>query len=346
MHDVAALAKVSLKTVSRVVNQEPGVSPDLALRVNQAAAQLDYRPNLAASSLRRTDGRTATIGLLLEDVSNPFSSTMHRAIEDAARARGIAVLASSLDEDPERERQLIRAFVSRRVDGLAIVPAASDHSYLANERRAGLAIVFIDRPPSFLDADTVLAANRGGALGGVGHLLQQGHRRIAFLGDMRSISTAQERFAGYRDALEAAGLAEDDRLIRHDLHSIDAAVAAVTDLLSGAPGDSPTALFASQNLLTVGALRALRRLGLQQRVALVGFDEVMLGDLLEPGLTVVAQDPTAMGAAASDLLFRRMDGDTGPTQRRVIPTSLIVRGSGEIPPPRYGSPDEYAVAAG
>ncbi len=332
MHDVAALAKVSLKTVSRVVNQEPGVSPDLVLRVNQAAARLDYRPNLAASSLRRTGGRTATIGLLLEDVGNPFSSTVHRAIEDAARARGVAVLASSLDEDPDREQALIRAFVSRRVDGLAIVPAASDHSYLVNELRAGLALVFIDRAPSFLDADAVLAANREGSRDGVRHLIEHGHRRVAYLGDMRSISTAQERFTGYRDALRAASIPEEERLIRHGLRSIEAAEAAVTELLSGPPGEAPTALFASQNLVTIGALRVLRRLRLQHRVAVVGFDEVMLGDLLEPGLTVVAQDPAAMGAAASELLFRRMDGDTGPTQIRVIPTRLIVRGSGEIAP--------------
>ena len=238
MHDVAALAKVSLKTVSRVVNQEPGVSPDLVLRVNQAAAQLDYRPNLAASSLRRTDGRTATIGLLLEDVGNPFSSAVHRAIENAARARGVAVFASSLDEDPEREHQLIRAFVSRRVDGLVIVPAAVDHSYLVNERRAGLALVFIDRPPSFLDADTVLAANGEGARDGVRHLLEQGHRRVAFLGDMRSISTARERFAGYRDALRDASIVEDARLVRHGLRSMEAAVAAVTGAAVGSAGSA------------------------------------------------------------------------------------------------------------
>jgi LacI family transcriptional regulator len=330
MHDVAALAKVSLKTVSRVVNQEPGVSPDLVLRVNQAAARLDYRPNLAASSLRRTGGRTATIGLLLEDVGNPFSSTVHRAIEDAARARGVAVLASSLDEDPDREQALIRAFVSRRVDGLAIVPAASDHSYLVNELRAGLALVFIDRAPSFLDADAVLASNREGSRDGVRHLIEHGHRRVAYLGDMRSISTAHERFLGYRDALRAASIPQEERLIRHGLRSIEAAESAVRELLSGPPGEAPTALFASQNLVTIGALRVLRQLRLQHRVAVVGFDEVMLGDLLEPGLTVVAQDPAAMGAAASELLFRRMDGDTGPTQIRVIPTRLIVRGSGEI----------------
>jgi LacI family transcriptional regulator len=336
MHDVAALARVSLKTVSRVINHEPGVSPELARRVQQAATQLDYRPNLAARSLRQAGGRTATIGLLLEDVGNPFSSGIHRAIEDAARARGVAVMASSLDEDPAREQELVRNFVSRRVDGLAIVPAAPDHSYLVNERRAGLAVVFVDRPPGYLDADTVLAANREGARDGVRHLVAQGHRRIAFLGDMRSISTARDRSAGYRDALREASIPIDERLIRSDLHSIDAARAAVEELLAMPARAAPTALFASQNLVTVGALRALRALGLEQRVALVGFDDVMLGDLLQPGLTAVAQDPTAMGTAAAELLFRRMDGDSGVTRRVVIPTRLIERGSGEIPPPRHG----------
>ena len=118
MQDVAALAGVSLKTVSRVVNGEPGVSGDLVGRVERAVNQLDYQHNLAASSLRRSDRKTATIGLLLEDVANPFSSAIHRVIEDASHDRGIAVLAGSLDEDPERERRLVAAFVSRRVDGL------------------------------------------------------------------------------------------------------------------------------------------------------------------------------------------------------------------------------------
>jgi len=332
MHDVAALAGVSLKTVSRVVNQEPGVSRDRVLRVDRAAAQLDYRPNLAASSLRRANGRTATIGLLLEDVANPFSSSVHRAIEDAARQRGVAVLASSLDEDPDRERQLTRALVSRRVDGLIIVPAGPDQSYLLSERRAGLALVFVDRPPSFLEADTVLAANREGARTGVRHLLERGHRRVAYLGDLLSISTARDRFAGYQEALRDAAVAEDERLIRHELHSVEAAEVATRELLSREPGVAPTALFTSQNLVTIGAIKALRGMGRQRSVALLGFDELILGDLLEPGLTVVAQDPVAIGAAASELLFRRLDGDGSPTQLRVIPTRLIIRGSGEIAP--------------
>src|SRR2546430_12260589 len=149
MRDVAAVAKVSIKTVSRVVNGESGVSPRLAKRVIAASQRLNYRRNLTASSLRRSDGRSATIGVVLEDVANPFSSALHRAIEDVAVERGVLVLAGSSDEDENRERRLISAFASRRVDGLVIQPATHDHSFLISERKAGTAIVFVDRPPAF-----------------------------------------------------------------------------------------------------------------------------------------------------------------------------------------------------
>ena len=147
MRQVAALAKVSIKTVSRVVNREPGVSPRLAKRVLAATERLSYRHNLTASSLRRSDGRSATIGVVLEDVANPFSSALHRSIEDVAVGRDVLVLAGSSDEDGERERKLVSAFASRRVDGLVIQPSSHDHSYLLRERRAGTPVVFVDRPP-------------------------------------------------------------------------------------------------------------------------------------------------------------------------------------------------------
>jgi LacI family transcriptional regulator len=330
MRDVAALAGVGLKTVSRVVNGEPGVSDALVGRVRRAADQLDYLPNLAASNLRRSSGKTATIGLLLENVGNPFSSALHRAIEMVARGRGIEVFSGSVDEDPERERRLAATFAARRVDGLIIVPAGHDQSYLLNDRRAGIAMVFVDRPAALLDADSVVSDNRGGAETGTLHLLAQGHRRIAFLGDLATIHTAAERFAGYARAIETTGGRVDARLVRHDLRSIEAAEAATTELLWGE--DRPTAIFASQNLVAVGAIRALRGAGLQRRVALVGFDDVLLADLLEPPVTVVAQDPTEMGALAARLLFARLDGEAGPSAHHVVPTRLIPRGSGEIAP--------------
>src|SRR5207245_4370570 len=153
MLDVAAVAGVGLKTVSRVVNGEPGVSPALEERVTRAIEQLDYRRDANASMLRRLGGKTQTIGLVLEDVSNPFSSALHRAIEDSARARNVLVFAGSCDEDPRRERELIGSFRDRRVDGIIVVPASHDHTYLYVEQRAGTALVFPDRPAGPLDAD-------------------------------------------------------------------------------------------------------------------------------------------------------------------------------------------------
>jgi LacI family transcriptional regulator len=329
MRDVAALARVSLKTVSRVINGETTVAPELAVRVQRAAATLDYRPNLTARSLRSSDGRTRTIGVLLENVANPFSSALHRAVEDLARARGVAVFAGSVDEDPERERELALALVARRVDGLIIAPTGDDQSYLANERRAGLSLVFADRPPGLLRADTVVSDNTVGAQIAVKHLIAHGHARIAFLGDLRQIPTAADRFTGYSDALTVSSIDVDEELVRFDLHSVDVAEAATRSLMLG---PKPTALFATQNMITIGVLRALRELRLSDRIALVGFDDFLLADMLQPAVTVVAQNPAAIGAAACAMLFQRMDGDTSPPQTQTIPTRLIARGSGEIPP--------------
>jgi LacI family transcriptional regulator len=330
MLDVAALAGVGLKTVSRVVNAEPGVSPELEAKVRRAIEQLNYRRDANASMLRRLGGKTQTIGLVLEDVSNPFSSALHRAIEDAARERGVLVFAGSCDEDPDRERELIGSFRERRVDGLIIVPASQNHGYLYEDRRTGTGLVFLDRPAAHFDADSVVSDNRGGAVAATDHLLAYGHTRIGFLGDLLSISTARERLAGYLQAIERAGIARDDRLIRTDLRDPDAAASAVAEMLT--VPEPPTAVFTAQNLLTIGGVHALRNAGLQRRVALIGFDDVSLADMVDPAISVVAQDPQALGRAAAELLFGRLDGDDSDAVHRVIPVSLIARGSGEIPP--------------
>ena len=330
MRDVAALAGVSLKTVSRVVNREPGVSGELTSQVLDAVRLLGYRPNMTASSLRRADKKTATIGLLLEDVANPFSSALHRAIEDVAARRGTMVFAASSDEDAGREAEVLHAFAVRRVDGLILVPANHDLTELAHERRLGRPIVFVDRRAALRDADTVTVDNRTGIAGAVGHLAAHGHRRIAYLGDLRSIWTAGERYLGYAQGLTAEGIRLDSRLERQDVHGVDAAEAAVLELLGS--DETPTALLTGQNLITIGAIRALQRLGLQRRVALVGFDDFLLADLLDPPVSVVAQDAAVLGRTAAELLFARLDGDRSPFRNVVVPTRLIPRGSGEIPP--------------
>jgi LacI family transcriptional regulator, galactose operon repressor len=328
MRDVAQLADVSLKTVSRVVNDEPGVSAALAVRVRRAIDELGFRPHPGARLLR-TDGRTSAIALLLEDVANPFSAAVQRAVENEARERGVVVFSASIDEDPARERALAREFGGRRADGLLLAPAGDDQSYLTDELPAGTPVVCVDREANNLAVDSVITTNALGAAEGVRHLAAAGHRRIAFLGDRRSIRTAEHRYEGYRDALVSLGLPLDPGLVVHDLRDSADADGAVTALL--ARPDPPTALFTAQNLITIGAVRALRRLGAEWSVALVGFDDVLLADLLSPGVTVVAQNPAAIGRTAANLLFARIGGDTSPPGVRLVPTTLIRRGSGELP---------------
>jgi len=313
MRDVAALAGVSFKTVSRVVNTEPGVSTALRERVQAAVEQLHYRHNLAASNLRRTAPRTL------------------RALENRLRERGIAVLAASLDEEPDRERDLVRDLVARRVDGLVLMPATVSQEYLVSERRAGLPTVFIDRRPRGVDADSVTVDNQLGAQLATRHLLAHGHRRIAFISDLVAIETAEQRLRGFSQSMLDAGLGDGTGLARLDVRSADAARAAVTALLAGP--DPPTAVFAGRNDLAVGAVRALRVAGLSHRVALVGFDDFPLADVLEPALTVVRQDLRRIGDEVGRLLFNRLDGDTSPAVHVVLDPTLVVRGSGEIAPP-------------
>ena len=330
MREVAAVAGVSLSTVSRVVNGGDGVRADLVVRVRDAVELLGYRHNLTASTLRRADRQSASIGLIFEDVSNPFFGAVHRGVEDAARSRGVLTLVGSSDEEPEREIELAEAFSARGVDGLIVATAVADSSYLARERAAGVALAFVDRPPSFLDADTVVSDNYGGARDAVEHLLRAGHRRIGFLSDRPDVYTASERLRGYRETLARHEVPEDLDLVRHpQFRGVDA-YQTTCGLLGG--NDPPTALFTGQNLITIGAVRALHDLRLQHSVAMVSFDDIVLADAVEPGLTAVAQDPTGLGRAAAELLFDRLDGFDGPSRRVVLPTTLIQRGSGELSP--------------
>ncbi|GAA3840399.1 LacI family DNA-binding transcriptional regulator [Sphaerisporangium flaviroseum] len=355
MNDVATTAGVALKTVSRVVNDEPGVNAATAERVRQAIDLLGYRRNDGARVLRR--GRTASIGLIIEDVADPFYSGLSRAVEDVALRNDCLVFTGSSGEDPQRERKLVLAFCARRVDGLVIVPAGSDHGYLAPELSAGIHAVFADRPAGAgLDVDTVLCDNAGGARSGVAHLIAHGHRRIAFLGDSAAIFTAAERFRGYRQALEAAGLPYDESLVAMGTPEQARVQADLGRLI--ALDDPPTALFTGNGRTTVTTLRALEALrattgplddhGATVRplgapgprslypagldLAIVGFDDFELADMLTPAITVIAQDAAGLGRTSAELLFRRLSGDDPPAQRVQLPTHLIPRGSGELPP--------------
>jgi LacI family transcriptional regulator len=327
MSDVARAAGVSLKTVSRVVNREPGVSPKVCERVAAAIEELGFRRNETARALRQGQV-TRTLGLVIEDMANPFYFGIMRGVEEAARRRGLLVIAASSDESGERERELTLALCERRVDGLILVPAADDHAYLVPEMRLGVRVVFLDRPPRGIEADTVLVDNVGGADAATSHLLEQGHRRVAMVGDTPTLYTAVQRLEGYRQALERYGVPFDERLVRLGRHDVAAAERAAEELLSLA--DPPTAVFAGNNRSTIGVLRASARDG--RRIALVGFDDFELAELLPVPVTVVAADSVELGRWAADLLLERLDGGDGHPKTVVLPTTLVRRGSGEIAP--------------
>jgi LacI family transcriptional regulator len=321
MVDVAQRAGVSIKTVSRVVNNAPHVQQDLVDRVLTAVAELGFRRNGIAQTLR--SGRTtSTIGLVIEEIGNPFYSTIASAVAEVAGGHDTMLITASSEEDPQREQHLLLDLCSRRVDGLLVVPAGFDHGFLRVEVEMGLPVVFLDRPAGGLRADTVLLDNRGGARSGVRHLLGQGHRRIAVLFDSLAVYTMRERVDGACGAMADAGIAPDPALVRDRVADPDSAARTVAELLDSA--DPPTAFFSTNNRITVGMVQELWRRG--SDAALVGFDDFELSHLMPRPLTVVGYDTREFGRQAAQLLFRRIGGDRSRPTTTVLPTHLMERG--------------------
>ncbi|HJD79978.1 LacI family DNA-binding transcriptional regulator [Kitasatospora aureofaciens] len=329
LHDVAQEVGVSAKTVSRVLNGDGPTSAQTREKVLAAVERLGFQPNLMARNIR-TGGPDTTVGLIIPDMGNPFFGTVARGIEDAIRERGLTLLMGSSADDPDRERALITTFLARRVSALMVAPTArADHAHLRTARSSGMPVVFLDRPGAGLTADCVVSSNRDGGREGTAHLIAGRHRRIAFIGDRPvGLFTRRERLAGYREALEAAGLPYDRSLVVDGHTQAEAAEATVRLLRRAEP---PTAILAANNLSAMGTVLGLARAG-RRDIALVSFDDLPFAEVLEPAITAVAQDPAAIGAAAAELALARLDGDRTRARTVTVPTRLIVRGSGELPP--------------
>ena len=325
-HDVAHLAGVSQKTVSRVMNKDERVTPATRQAVQEAAAQLGYRLNAVARQLR-PGARTHSIGLVVGDVGNPWSATLMRAVETAGGRGGYLLITGSSRDDPQREQEIASQLLSRRVDGMLVIPSSADHSYLARDVSAGNPVVFLDRPGEGLPADCVLARHRQSACEGVRHLLHYGHRRIAFVGAGQSVAfAARERYLGYVDALAEAGVQPLQDYIRLGPLTVEEAATEVRALRELAT--PPTAIFSANNRMTVGVVRALGSdLG---GVAVVGFDDLELADSLKVPLTVIDHSATALGLAGVKVLMDRLSNPDAPFVRQYIETRLIPRRSREI----------------
>ncbi|AUY53088.1 LacI family DNA-binding transcriptional regulator [Streptomyces sp. CB01881] len=329
LNDVAREVGVSAKTVSRVLNGDGPTSRETREKVMAAVEKLGFQPNLMARNIR-VGGPDSTVGLIIPDMGNPFFGSVAGGIESVVRERGLTLLMGSCADDPDRERALITTFLARRVSALMVVPTAgADHAHLRTARAGGMPVVFIDRPGAGLTADSVVSSNRDGAREGTAHLIAAGHRRIAFVGDRpATLYTRRERLAGYREALDAAHLPYDRTLVLDGHTEAEAADAVQRALRDPQP---PTAILAANNFAAMGTVLGTTRAG-RRDVALVSFDDLPFAEVLEPAITTVAQDPAAIGTAAAEIALARLDGDRTRARTVTVPTRLIPRGSGELPP--------------
>jgi LacI family transcriptional regulator len=335
LSDVASLAGVSIKTVSRVVNHEPTVSAKTAKRVRDAVQVLGYRPNPLARSLRT--GRDEAVGLVVERIGDPFFASMTEAVEEAAREAGLFLIIASAGESAAQERAVISGLLHRSVGGLIARPS---HLDFAKERfpigAGGVPIVLVDRPSGntqvdSLLADSVLVDNRATARRATAHLISHGHRRIAFVGTALDRLPLRWRLEGYRAALADAGIVYDgDLVVSHERFAREH-----PPFLTGVLGlmDPATAVLSANAVASLDVVSELHGAA-RTDVAFVGFDDFPMAGFLTPAVTVARQDPALMGRTAMALLLQRIRGDASPPKRVVLPTTFVERGSGEIPPPK------------
>ncbi len=326
IRDVAKRAGVSAITVSRVINNSGSVSSITREQVRRAIQELHYVPNSLARNLRSR--QTHTLALVVSDITNPFWTTLARGVEDTAARNGFHVILCNTDEDPTKQANYIDLLLQRQVDGILLAPTANDPLSLTTLKRQNVPCVLIDRRVDSFKADLVTSDNREGARQLTRHLIQLGHRHIAMVSGPDSISTARERIEGYCQALQENGIPVVEALIRRGGYKEDSGRQLVCELLAVEP--RPTALFAANNSLAVGALQALHEAGLQvpDDIALVCFDDIPQASSIYPFLTVVAQRPYEMGATAAQLLMERLASQKHRKVREIIlDTQLVIRKS-------------------
>jgi LacI family transcriptional regulator, galactose operon repressor len=320
MRDVAARARVSAKTVSRVFNDDPHVLPETRARVAEALRELGYVPNAMARTFRT--GRASVLGVAVPDLADPFFAAITKAVEQVAARADMAVVVSSLGYEAEREAEALGSLLRRSLSGLVMAPTGHDHRHL-QPWAARFPVVFVDRPPRGLRADAFTGDDRDGARTATGHLISRGHRAIAFVGDTPRMPTTAARLAGYRSALADAGLAAAGDLVAFG--AVDPGSAAeVVGRLAGA-ATPPTALFSADARTTMTLVPALAG----RTWAVVGFGDFPMAAMLSPALTVVDQDPATLGRLAAERVVQRLDAPPGRRFRRhtVLPVRLLERRS-------------------
>jgi LacI family transcriptional regulator len=324
--DVANAAGVSLRTASRVLNDDPRVAPVTRQRVQAAMLDLRFEPDAMARSLRA--GTDTTIGFVVESISDPFFAEVIDAVELEMSRHGRSVLVTSTRRDPAWERDVIARMVQRRVAGLLLCPTGDDHAWL-DPRVPRVPRVLVDRPAPGLSADLVEIDDHRAAFGAVAHLIAHGHRRIAYIGDTPAIPTSGARLRGYRDALARYQVEADENLVNTACPTSRAAADAVSALLGGSR--PPTAILSATTRASLGVVPALHSAG-RTDIGLVSFGDFPMADSLRPAVTVVDHPGHEVGRVAAARLLARLGQPDLPVERIQVPARLIERGSGEQRP--------------
>jgi len=320
MSEVARRAGVSVTTVSHVINDTRRVDPETRRRVEEAIADLEYRRNTVARALA---GRgSLTIGLAISGLSNPYFGSLLQAIEGRIAEAGYLLVLGDTHDDLEREQRVVDSLLDRRVDGLIVAPSPGFAARSAPRiAAASTPLVLIDRGAE-LDCDQVLPENRDSARRLTEHLVEHGHRRIAALVGLPGLDSSHQREQGYREALEAAGIPVDERLIASGDSNPASAERELSRLLRLV--EPPTAVVAMNNAMTIGAMRAARETAtaVPEDLALAAYDDFEWSDLFLPRLTAIAQDVSTMGSTAVDVLLDRISGAELNPRRYVVDTDF------------------------
>jgi LacI family transcriptional regulator len=325
MRDVAETAEVSITTVSHVINNTRPVSEALRLRVQTAMVELGYQPNKLARSLRK--GKTNTIGVIVPDNINPFFAEVARGIEDTSFQHGYSVILCNSDRDLHKERLYTSVLVEKQVDGILFVAAGMSADNIQPLLKRKMPLVVVDRQIPGMAVDSVVADHRHGGWLATRHLIELGHRRIGCIVGPEEVTSSAERVAGYRKALEDHGLPLDESLIIQGDFQYESGYQAGERLLN--LDRPPTAIFACNDLMAVGAMSRALETGLRvpADLSVIGFDDIRLAVYANPPITTIKQPKYEMGVIAAELLISRMhDLDRAPGQQ-VLETSLVVRQS-------------------
>lgn len=346
IRDVARRAGVSVGTVSHVLTGSGTVSETRRERVLKAIRELDYEPNSVARSLKTR--QTMMLGAVISDITNPFFPQLVRGAEDAALNHHYMLITVNTDDQADREREFLSLLLARKVDGVLLVasPNNQDQSHVQRAFQSGTPVVAVDRCPEGVPIDAVHVNNRKGVMMCMNHLIRLGHRRIAYLGGGWDVHNANDRLKGYLAALEEAEIPVDRSLVANGDYRQLSGYRVAKDLCLRV--DPPTAIFAANAMMGIGAVQAVQELGLRcpEEISLAMFDEVPFGEIIQPRLTTVAQPAYEIGHRAAELLISRIERrmeDHVPVRIELDP-ELVVRASTAPPGPPRQLPASRAVA--